>query len=377
MITTRFLLNAIKAKHEVAARSLALLTSIFLSVNVSAEPRTFAKIPFIVTESQTNYQLTLSTGGSASASPAIEGFFYATVSFDSETLDPTQFTFQEESRIRWENFYLSADTQVRVEGAGTVPLTISTGFNGIGVRIEPTRSEGRVEASTGRLYGSDFTATADQGEASVTLSSNGVSESETVSYWNQPESSDLIESPVFSVERIYDDPFRYDFILRLTFEFDDSETVPVEETNLRITTRESGRVVATSRLSGNTSLGNWYQENRSYFDSDALDTTTREGIPMYLAYALGLRLRIPPDRRPILWKTENGKRIIEVRHAILNEDIKVEYSRSLETSSWKTVPETWLLNGYESLRKGDYKQIVLTLPIDPDTVFIRFGASKP
>lgn len=355
---------------RIAAVILGLLAPLFSSFSETLR----YTVPFGISESDISYSISFSTGGQDTASPRFSGTLNAKVAFDRETLEVTECTFLDGSRIYWENFSLQTQSDVTYEGLGTFPTRFSFLFEGISTRVMTIGDTGRVDPASGKLYDGDIAAISDQGVGSITIGVGDVQETETIDYAVEPSEQEIVSSPTIVVERVKDDLYGQHFNFTLTFSFDEEESDTIEGSNSSFTLRESGQLTATYSHSETTPFGSWYSFNKWSFDGDELDSENEAGVPLYLAYALGFMAYRDDQQVPLVLRYEHGNPVLRIPSDYRNDDVYVEYSRTLQQDSWSMVPEAWLAGGYSSLKKESSGEIVLTLPVVDPPTFIRLRA---
>lgn len=326
---------------------------------------------FEIHHSDLTRSISASTGGTDSVTPTISGFITAVVTWDDFTLKPSKFAMENDGVLIWDSHSLSIPVTLKPAGESSVSSQWTFGFYAMMTDLLKATDEASLDPETGDISLDHINGVTQKGEVNLAVKIGLEDIYSRVSFEDEPELLTLSRAPRVWVERTGADLMgqTYDVYLQFDVNIQESDT----DTDLNVTMNMSliGTITFRATVQVSTRFGNWAQENKLYFPSMNLGEISKQGVPIELAYALNLKLRIPPNRRPITWKRMKQGIQWTAHSGRLNEDVVVEMTSDPSTNNWSPVPGEWLLNGPGSLKEGSIMQIHVNLPDSVDPRFIR------
>lgn len=332
-------------------------------------------LPLEVSQAHLNHSVEFSTGGAASARPNAQTLYLsANIEWDTETLEPLSVIFYNSTiavngGIRWDDYTLSVDTRLAPPGSPTVASNWTFSFNGLTVFVTPDIERVDVSNSNGDL---DVNLSIYRGTATTEFTAFGDTLSETINLAQSLTPIPLSKPPRIRIERLANSLTSTGYAFHFDFEFYEKTTEHSPELGTTITAIDQGSLTLTGIQIKPTRFANWHgNKGRSEYPTAERGALSSSGVPIELAYALNLHMRFEPSHYPISFKLENGSPTLRVLSNGLNEDVHVEYSRTLTPGSWLHVPSAWLENGDESLKQDSNLPIAATVPENTGPVYLR------
>lgn len=332
-------------------------------------------IPLTVSSSDLTYSVNFSTGESATAQPKASGILYARIEWDDQTLEPKSLQIYQGGALSIESFHLNIASKITPPNSGPIDTFWIFGFYALSVTIDNGDASGPLIRSDGRLNPNHLDLKTTSGEISLTLEANGQIDTEKKSYYGTPEEFVLTNAPLLRIKKTYADRLRENYDISIEFSFDSEEREAFPDLNLHIDSMERGEVIFSGQTEFTTKFGSWAPSAAKHFPTLDRGFVSKNGLPIELAYALALELRIPYHRNPLIWTIENGRPTLSIVSRELNEDIAIERSSNLSSGDWSPIPSSWLLNGEASLKSGSYQLIKANVPEGEPNVFLRVRPS--
>lgn len=314
--------------------------------------------------------MSASTGGSDSATITYSGDFSADLTFDETTLIPQTITFSG-GNITVSNTSLSIGTNVFFSGGGTFFTTIALSTNNLGQSLSTPTPSGQIHPQTGAVTNSDHRITIDRGilQTTISIPSFNVSESETINFASNPETSVPSGMTTIHLEELNSSLLVRNLRATVNSSINTSDADAIPDTNLTLNYSEQGSYVAIADFSIPTAYGRWVQDN-------ALNgAQPEEKNPFGIPYALLFAFSLPADASTLPFTaiaSASGPKVkIALPSGGLRADVMPTYAEML-LDPFTPLPAAYFDDGADSLNQGKTGPVTLSFPVGR-TSFIRLA----